>query len=213
MIAIDVETLLAWAYRDELCKGGEVTAGVGFFTLAELGTLVDGDQFGSTARLPPIFGEPHPDAIAIDRAVRALPDIEIDWERSGAAFIGEPAKHMPDPLARYALRPSVLLIMHGKMGSRPQWRTDPMRVRGIRVQGGGCRIVGTVSGGRKGRLWYSDGAHCPLELMPSWAEVAYARAEYWAWWHGLDELVRQLDGALVEHGAVPAGAPQFPWWS
>ena len=73
MKPIDVERLLHWAYRDELVKGGDiVSSSFGIvIRLGQLGTVVDNDQFEHVGKLPPIFGEPHPDAKLIEREVKA----------------------------------------------------------------------------------------------------------------------------------------------
>ena len=93
---IDIEKLLSWAFLDELCKGGAEAYSP--WTKVNLGTRVD-DQFGAISRLPPIFGDPHPDAITIGRAVSKL-----------------------EPQA------SALVMHHAILGDRPQPIMGPIRV-------------------------------------------------------------------------------------
>ena len=118
MKPIDVERLLHWAYRDELVKGGDiVSSSFGIvIRLGQLGTVVDNDQFEHVGKLPPIFGEPHPDAKLIEREVNRLP---------------------------YPAKP--LVILHASAGTRPNWYAQPIRVLPMR-DGSRVRIIGECKG-------------------------------------------------------------------
>ena len=117
MKPMDIEHLLRWTYRDELVKGGDIiSSSFGIvIRLGQLGTIVD-DQFGSNNKLPPIFGEPHPDAFVVDRYARQLP---------------------------YPASP--LVIGHASAGTRPHWYPQPIRVLPIR-DGSRVRIIGECKG-------------------------------------------------------------------
>ena len=117
MKPMDIEHLLRWTYRDELVKGGDIiSSSFGIvIRLGQLGTIVD-DQFGSNNKLPPIFGEPHPDAFVVDRYARQLP---------------------------YPASP--LVIGHASAGTRPHWYPNPIRVLPIR-DGSRVRIIGECKG-------------------------------------------------------------------
>ena len=117
MKPMDIEHLLRWTYREELCKGGDIiSSSFGIvIRLGQLGTIVD-DQFGSNNKLPPIFGEPHPDAFVVDRYARQLP---------------------------YPASP--LVIGNASAGTRPHWYPNPIKVLPIR-DGSRVRIVGECRG-------------------------------------------------------------------
>lgn len=104
------------------------------------------------------------------------------------------------------LRTTALVTMHAKMGTRPNWREDtPHPLPTPARHGPNAKIVGECFG--KGR--YSEGSHCPIRWWPSPITIAEARADYLAWWRGLDQLARQL--RLGEHDPHPPLAPEFPW--
>jgi hypothetical protein len=160
MKSMDIEKLLVWAFRDELPKGGATAWTPWDFLMRyhELGTIID-DQFGPLSTLPPIFGDPHPDALEIARVVRSRP---------------RPAE--------------ALLVTHAIANTRPDWKPQPIRVLPIR-DGSRVRIVGKNVGKHNGRSYYGEGSYCPLRYEPTLDEVQHARSEYSAWHAGLMDLV------------------------
>lgn len=106
-IAMDVETLLRWAYQDELPKKVTSSAEGIWDKIADYGQRGGIDVGHGTAQRYSHFGLPHPDAEAIEKAVNALPDYQIDWGAQGEAIIG-PLAHtlnfsgnaQPAPLVR-----------------------------------------------------------------------------------------------------------------
>ena len=86
---IDIEQLVSWAY-DELARGESAVADGGSVALFGIMTgvpLGNGNSVGSQryATIAPA----HPDALAVDRAVRSLPDMALDWPESRATLLGD----------------------------------------------------------------------------------------------------------------------------
>ena len=118
MKRIEIEKLLQWTYCDELTKGGDTSSASNFgimLSYAELGTRID-DQLGPFMKLPPIFGEPHADALEINRLVYRM---------------ANPAR--------------ALIIMHARMKTRPDWHPEPIRIFPVR-NGSKVHIVGECKG-------------------------------------------------------------------
>lgn len=182
--AIDIEKLLHWVYRDELCKGGSEAWSPwdAIFRLATLGVRVD-DQLGPVARLPPIFGDPHPDALLVARYVGRLPH-----------------------------RSAVLVTIHAKMATRPAPWEGPICVLPVR-DGSRVRVVGKSYGRASNGRWryYTEGSYCPLRFEPSLSEVAWSRSEWTCWRDGLIELQGSLAGQLDEHQATGPELEAEPW--
>lgn len=180
MKKVDIEKLLVWAYQDELVKGGDTSSASNYGILlnyAELGTRVD-DQLGPSMRLPPIFGEPHPDAIEINRLVYRLQ---------------KPAQ--------------ALIIMHARMGTCPDWLPEPIKISAIR-DGSRVRIVGKALGTNRNKtIRYAEGTYCPLQWSPSAADIDHAHAEYKAWHDGLLSLVNDLQ-LTEHIAVKPSAAPE-----
>ena len=90
MKRVDIEVLLQWAYRDELSKRATSAAeGVwdhaGEFAL----TGIVGDGCSAGPQRYAVVGTPHPDALALEKLVRALPDVTIEWAVSRRALMGD----------------------------------------------------------------------------------------------------------------------------
>lgn len=86
---IDIETLLHWAYRDELSKR-QTSAAEGIWDKI----LQDGQRGGidpghGSAQRYAHFGLPDPDAELIEKAVGALEDTVLDWKQSFDAIAAE----------------------------------------------------------------------------------------------------------------------------
>ena len=178
---VDIERLLSWAFLDELPKGGS-EAWSPWDRIATLGTRID-DQFGALSRLPPIFGDPHPDALIVARYVGKL---------------YSPAREL---VTHYAI-----------LNSRPCPLGHAVRVFPVR-DGSRIRVVGKSYGRASNGKWryYTEGSHCPLRFEPTVEEVAQSRADWTAWLTGLQELVLGLRGHLSEHWPVGPRWPLEPW--
>jgi hypothetical protein len=88
---IDIETLLLWAFRDELSKR-QTSAAEGLWDhigeLAQRGGMEIDHGHGSAQRYAYI-GLPDPDALLIEKAVAGLEDLVIDWPQSFDAIAGD----------------------------------------------------------------------------------------------------------------------------
>lgn len=88
---IDIETLLHWAYRDELSKR-QTSAAEGIWDrIHEDGQRGGIDTGHGSAQRYSHFGLPDPDAERIERAVGSLEDMVIDWPASFDAIAGDMA--------------------------------------------------------------------------------------------------------------------------
>lgn len=89
---IDIETLLLWAFRDELSKR-QTSATEGLWDhIAELGQRggIEVDRgHGDGAQRYAYIGLPDPDALLIEKAVAGLEDLVIDWPQSFDAIAGD----------------------------------------------------------------------------------------------------------------------------
>jgi hypothetical protein len=80
---VEVEALLHWTYRDELPQR-EISSAEGIWDqIAQHGQRGGIDVGHGAAQQYPHFGLPHPDALAIEKVVAALPDARIDRKRGG----------------------------------------------------------------------------------------------------------------------------------
>lgn len=79
---IDIETLLHWAYRDELSKRQLSSAEGIWDRIQEDGQRGGVDKGHGAAQRYSHFGLPDPDAERIERAVAGLEDMVIDWPQS-----------------------------------------------------------------------------------------------------------------------------------
>lgn len=86
---IDIETLLHWAYRDELSKRQLSSAEGIWDRIAEDGQRGGIDPGHGAAQRYSHFGLPDPDAERIECAVAGLEDLIIDWPRSFDAIAAE----------------------------------------------------------------------------------------------------------------------------
>jgi hypothetical protein len=86
---IDIETLLHWAYRDELSKRQLSSAEGIWDRIQEDGQRGPIDTGHSAAQRYSHFGLPDPDAELIEQAVGRLEDTVIDWKQSFDAIAAE----------------------------------------------------------------------------------------------------------------------------
>lgn len=81
---IDIETLLLWAFRDELSKR-QTSAAEGLWdNIQDSGQRggIEIDSGGGGAQRYAYIGLPDPDALLIEKAVAGLEDLVIDWPKS-----------------------------------------------------------------------------------------------------------------------------------
>lgn len=88
---IDIETLLLWAFRDELSKRQTSSAEGLWDHIGELGQRggMEIDRGHGSAQRYAYIGLPDPDALLIEKAVAGLEDLVIDWPQSFDAIAGD----------------------------------------------------------------------------------------------------------------------------
>ena len=86
---VEIETLLRWAFVDELSKRITSSAEGIWDHIEEIGQRGGIDPGHGAAQRYPHFGLPHPDAEKIELAVSALPNLIIDWKESREALMGD----------------------------------------------------------------------------------------------------------------------------
>ena len=180
---IDIERLLQWAYLELDKSGSTVWSPWDFISrLGKLGTRID-DQFGAPFRLPAWFGDTHPDARIVGRAVQRL-------EHPACA----------------------LVEMHGRANSRPKAHKWPPSVKPV-MDGSRYLIVAKSHGrSSKGKWRYNpDGAYCMLRYEPTVEQIEASRTEYRAWRYGLVCVARRLLGQLRDYEPIGPAAPLEPW--
>lgn len=183
--------------------------------LVALGTNID--ETAGEPGFPAALGEPHPDALTIERLVMSLEDAVIDWPATRASLLGPLAGLLDDnepTLARLTIGTVGLVAMHARLGTRPHWKLWPEPKP--RIGRNGKPIVQFLDEaerlveGRKARH-YGPGARCPLEWFPAPREAAFVRIEYSIWWQALDTLADALVGELEGHIALPPALHPSPW--
>lgn len=136
---LDIETALRWAYRDELPKrqhggrydsrttiGGSMTDPAG----AELirSDARDDDDRGREPGFPPALGDPHPDSIIIESAVKHLVDwtgYRFDDDGMAAMIEGVPININVIAIAIEAVSAMTGIVTHNaRMGMRPHWSME-----------------------------------------------------------------------------------------
>lgn len=178
MIPIDIEALLTWAWTIELPKANAATEPVEIRTaapstwsleqrratsgaggmgamLADAGDLDFRNRFGVTPDHGARRG-PHPDAVALWGAVRALDDIDFvfpagwsPYDDMGDAVVSiEGVEALRNGLERIAVRlgderiarrrlARQLVERHAVLGTAPDWRADAPVRKYVRGSGGG----------------------------------------------------------------------------
>jgi hypothetical protein len=105
-------------------------------------------------------------------------------------------------------RTAALVIMHANIGTRPNWVNEQARPYPVPAERGtNPKIVGEC----RGRHRYVVGSYCPLRWEPSPIWIAEQRAEYLAWWRGLDTLALMLGDRLARFFPTRPAAPEMPW--
>jgi hypothetical protein len=208
-LAVDIEKLLVWAYRDELSKLHSSSAEGIWDLINDASTLGVVATSGEGAAQRYDFGLPDADAQEIAAAVASLGDLIIDWDASREAIMGDlaPLLLQRDVLMVRPLRTAALVTMHAKMNSRPDWHEETPRPYMVPAIKGPHRPA--IVGECRGANFYSTGSYCPLRWAPSPITIALVRAEYAAWHRGLCTLADTL--SLDRYEALPPAAPAQPW--
>jgi hypothetical protein len=247
---ITIEKLLEWAFREELCKvgagGGQVSlgyasAGSSFNDVVELGTLID--------RTPNTFGviadfistdDPHPDALKVGRAVKALAKLEIEFPASWnpLAEFDDPHGLIEDEIARFTSRADwradmwsgaamvSLVTRVALLGRGPDWRIDgDIGFRLVMMGGKPAWFIKTTVGAKDGRPYQIEtadgydrrkhrpkaGAYRKFELKRSILVDIQARAEWQLWQDALLHLRNGLVDAVEAFEIAEFHPVRIPW--
>lgn len=191
-----------------------------FMQFVALGTRVDSSGLGVHGAEVVVDGLD--DADMVHNAVLALGNMWIEWRgdddvvvwtaeiaaREGRVIdrVGEdwflfPAQwsssERPEPVPLEDAGVSILLIVHGRAGSRPDWHEGWKPLRGVQA-GDACPRD------RRGRRRKQAGVVSPQD-------VAHARAIYAVWHAALAVLAEDLRGVLSQYEAMAPAAPEAPW--
>ena len=231
---LDIEALLTWVYRDELPKRRTADRGpnLGFskicpqFRNADIGVRVD---FSREPGMPIGAGDPHPDALIVEAAVLELAryadhqfsgDLGLTtYLPAGLDDVGEMSRSMGQLVN--------LVQVFARLGHRPTFAKSPeptavvgktgkvlaFRVRSeMRADRNGIMRPHPVEQQvtSEGKDRYPTGAYCAIEWDCPKA-ILRERADYAAWWAGLDLLAHELRGKLERVGVLDIAAPQRPW--
>ena len=130
---MDIEDVLAWAYRDELPKGYRSARldNVGYFSTSPMFSMVAMggrvDNWSREPGFPAAMGEPHPDALLIDAAVQRLKAFATQAIEDDLGLMPDLAAFGVDETEamRKALVKAVSIVVRvAKGGRRPFWTKE-----------------------------------------------------------------------------------------
>jgi hypothetical protein len=185
-------------------------------------------------------GEPHPDALIVAAAIRALDTHarfadRVEIEPLFGEFIGI-AGDAVGAILGASFDQRGIVISHATMGTRPAWafelpapqqrfheatnKAGAMRaypvVLGIDADGDMVMLRKNEGRARKrdGEYTWSMSPRSPIEWHdPAPLSVAHSRAQFVAWHAALSHLATVLDGALESYAPTPLALPVMPWLS
>lgn len=220
---LDIEDVLRWAYRDELPKRRsdegelrqrEFPSVSPMFSMAALGGRVE--NFSREPGFPAAMGEPHPDALLVEAAVERLSRF------AEHQFVGElglvtnlPPGQDEHAAMRRAMGQIVTTVrVMARLGHRPTFTRSPEPAAVVGVNGK-VQVLVVRNGvettcGAEGRDRYPKGAYCAI-VWDRADTILLERADYAAWWAGLDLLAHELAGTLASIAVLPPAAAQRPW--
>lgn len=238
-IEMDIERLLHWAYRDELSKR-QTSAAEGIWDRIEENAQRGGiDPGHGAAQRYSHFGLPHPDAERIERAVGALEDTTVDWERNLPSIagslvglvtvndFGRSPPQMARPTVSEWTEKSKRVRVHDV--PRDVIMVATMRTKALvtmhairetrpdwQEEASMPRPVkaarGThpmIVGQCRAKNFYTTGSFCPIKWEPSPIEVIQSRGDYVVWHDSLIRLAATLE--LESFIPLPPSAPATPW--
>jgi hypothetical protein len=153
---VDIEHALRWAYRDELPKrqmggryddrrfnGGSIADAADVIALC--GNARDDDDRGREPGFPAAMGDPHPDSIVIESAVKHL----VDW--TGCRFDDAGMAAMIDgiPIAVDVVAIAIeavsammgTITLNARIGGRPKWRMERPTPKWVGGDNGKPRVL------------------------------------------------------------------------
>lgn len=228
---MDIEDALIWAYRDEMPKrtAGGSDGASSIAMMMELGTAID--SWSLEPGFPLACGEPDPDAVLIDEAVKRLAsfaDQPIDGDLDLAPEVVALGADEQAAMRRALLMVAGTVVRCAKLGIRPFWPSENPKPKAL-IGGNGKPMVARwatiTQEALRGPVYYEDlvaaeafrkdvyhsGAFCPLEFTPDPQSFVEERADYAAWWSALDRLAHELRGTLKCITTNAPAAPERPW--
>ena len=243
----DVEDLVVWA-AEELSRkrpGKIVTLPV--FNVSRADREIVG-RWNRPMGFPPMspmfaagFGQagvargdpPHEDALTVEAAIERLeltaPELSPDIEAELVDGLGF-AVDVGGAVAAASRNAANLLLVHGRLASRPTLRLEPPEVSPKLAANGKpgvwlreCWDAPTFDD--HGHAWrqvevecrakrkdlYPHGAYGVVEFTPDAQELVNERAEYAVWRAALVWLAEAVSGALESRAALPPRAAARPW--
>ncbi|MCM2399817.1 hypothetical protein NBH20_01500 [Rhizobium sp. S153] len=248
MKTVTIEKLLIWAFTQELPKvgSGDVSVGLGLSSawamtrdFAVLGTLID--------RSPNIYGvvpdfleyaEPHPDALAVGAAVRALAEIRVEipdgwhpfpeWPDEHGLIAAEVSRVVEEQRLkgdRVSGRYVVALVTGSAiLGFGPDWRADMPRTQMVKHAGKEAWFVTRKTRDAFGRVYEYEtdgfdrrkqrpvrGAYRKYVLSDPIRGAILSRLEWELWQDALAYLAKSLASRLEGHAIAPFVPDRHPW--
>ncbi len=243
-----IEELLSWAFVHELPKGGGVeglaNSNSAWGQICELGVRVDrgstGAQFGGGE--PNYFieqGEPHPDALAVGEAVRALGSCSYalpddwnplgDWEDPHGLVPPAVARVVDGRIAAKDARRRGedmvgLLVSHAILSKVPDWQADAPKVRMVEVAGKPAWFVSRIFRDATGKDYvreldgYNPKAQRPMkdayrkhEFSDDVSGAILSRLDWQLWVAACGRLEATLSDRLSAHRIVRIARWVSPW--
>lgn len=234
---MDVEDVLRWAFVDELPKRREDDGSFRMreypsvcpmFAMAQHGGRIE--NFTREPGFPAAMGEPHPDALIVEAAVLGLSRFaEHRFEGDLGLAPDLPAgQDQQGPMARAMEQLVDIVRIRARLGARPTFAASPEPAAVVDPKQGRPLVFiqrTTMKADAEGRLRphlveervgaegkdrYPRGAYCAIEWDDP-KSIVIERAEYAAWWAGLDLLAHELSGKLASIAVLPPAAAQRPW--
>ncbi len=245
-----IEALLTWAFTEELPKVESGSVGPSaapsvwqmMFDVITLGTNIDKSPngYGVVGHFVNI-GEPHPDALVVGDAVRALADrngFEImsgwwpfpEWDDPHGVIRAEVDRIAQEQVfersGKLNGRHIVTLVTTAAILKRgPDWTADRPQVVTIKLNGkDDAWFVKRIAKDAFGRpIEYEDsgfdyrkrrpkkGAYRKYRLAKPIRAAVMARLEWQLWQSALEVLHESLSGHLSNHDLLPFSADRHPW--
>jgi hypothetical protein len=246
---VDVEDLMVWAANELARKrpGGQARPPSLGLNRADREIVGKWDRPMGYPSVSPMFAAglsrsggargdpPHDDALVVEQAIERLrlarhftvPDCMEAVLCAGLGFALDAASALRRALGNIAN----LVLVHGRLASRPSLRLEPPAPSPKLAPNGkpgvwrleawaeptfddhahAQREVETPVTSLKRRNQYPDGAYGVLEYSPTPQDLVEERAEYWGWRFGLAWLAAELGGKLESRTALAPRAAIAPW--
>lgn len=233
---IPIESLLCWAYSELLKQPEGDSSWNTMFKSQSWQTGCRVDQSSPDFVPDCLRSDPHPDAVAIDSAVRKIGTAQLNWSKDADALLGHLAvyldwlevlsrcrpwqvsgmarnraavvTHAKNLIDGHHTNVQGLLISHAVSRSRPIWHLGEPKVIPAKHSNGQKQM-----GGVPLRMYgmASTGSECLLALEPSALEIAIARFEFFMWHQALTELSRALTD-LRDFAPEEPVYSAYPWY-